>query len=397
MDIGVLKEVKEDEKRVSLLPEQVSVLVSSGHHVSVEQGAGLGSGISNGEYESSGAVILDKQDVLRKSQLLLKVKAPIPNEYEDYNEAHTLFTYLHFDENISVEQISSLIRQGFLGIAYEWVGEEQHYPILKPMSQLTGYLFAKEACHLCARYKGIFCGGNEDFLPAAHAMVIGLGNIGLSALKYFIDNGLKVTVVDSANRKTVNAKANIRFGTANVDYVSAFGVDYIQMDIDDPERTKKSISDRMKNLDIVICSAVRRENLPKRKLEYLIDKEMVSQMSPNSVICDATANDKDLIETCISSASLYHTYEVNDVIHYNCDHIPSMTPKTASKLLTNESFKYILQMANTGVIESVSENQFLRNGVSCFKGYLTHKYSANKKGLSWKPIQTLCGHVSVEV
>lgn len=365
------------------------MLISHGHRVYVERGAGTGSGFPGIEYEKNGAIIVSKLEVLDKAQLLLKVKAPLPEEYGDYNSEHVLFTYLHFDENISSKQIEELISSGFFGIAYEWVGEDKCYPLLEPMSRLTGYLFAQKAFELCAQHKGVFCGGNESFLPSARAMIVGLGNIGLSTLKYFLDNKIELTVLDNADSQTANAKANARFGTTNIDYIKAFGINYIHMDIDKPLRTKEALAERMQELDIIICGAVRRRNLPKEKLKYLIDREMMSQMSPGSVICDATANDKDLIETCISSASLHYTYEVDGVIHYNCDHIPALVARTASQLLTQKSFNYVLQMANNGIIQSIQSNRFLRNGVSCFKGLLTHEYSATKKKLPWKPIGEL--------
>ncbi|MFN6569907.1 hypothetical protein [Dendronalium sp. ChiSLP03b] len=395
MEIGVLKEIKEGEKRVALRPDQASVLKSYGHRVYVENGAGVGSGFPNTEYEKNGSIVVSKCEVLDKARLLLKVKAPLPEEYRDYNENHTLFTYLHFDENIAPQQIEELISRGFLGIAYEWVGENKHYPLLQPMSRLTGYLFAQKALYLCAWNKGVFCSGNESFLPSAYAMIIGLGNIGLSTLKYFLDNKLKLTVLDNADLQSANTKANVRFKTTNIDYIRAFNIDYIQMDINNPVITKDAITKRMQALDIIICSAVRRQNLSKDKVEYLIDREMVSQMTPGSVICDATANDKDLIETCISSASLHYTYEVNGVIHYNCDHIPALVARTATQLLTQESFHYVLQMANNGIVETILSNRFLCNGVSCFKGQLTHKDTATKKGLPWQPIGELLHSDSV--
>src|SRR5262249_669724 len=122
MNIGVLKEIKEDERRVALQPRHLKVLVSYGHRVMVEAGAGDGAGFDDAEYRANGAEITSKQEVLAYCGLILKVKAPVPAEYQDYSPRHTLFTYLHFDENIPAHSLMQLVDTGLMGLAYEWVG-----------------------------------------------------------------------------------------------------------------------------------------------------------------------------------------------------------------------------------------------------------------------------------
>ncbi|MFG3594642.1 hypothetical protein [Bradyrhizobium sp. RDI18] len=165
MNVGVLKEIKQDEHRVALQPLQARVLSSSGHTVYIESGAGEGAGFSDSDYQESGAKIVVKSKLLTEARLLLKVKAPLRSEYVDYAPHHILFTYLHFDENIAAQDISELVSRGFLGIAYEWVGKDGRYPLLEPMSRLTGYLFAHRALELCSKEKRTFCPRNENFLP----------------------------------------------------------------------------------------------------------------------------------------------------------------------------------------------------------------------------------------
>lgn len=391
MNVGVLKEIKQDEGRVSLQPNQAAILISDGHGVWVEQGAGDISGFTDAEYAAKGAEIVPKGEVLDRCQLLLKVKAPEPSEIGDYGANQTLFCYLHFDENIPAEKIERMIDSGFLGIAYEWVGEPSNHPLLRPMSRLTGYIGASKAVELCTRHKGIFCSGNETFLPRSHVMIIGLGNIGLSAFKYFFDNGVGITVVNNATRDTAEEAAASRFGSRGFGYFSGSGVAYVRMDEADPRRTRDAITDALPQCDIVINAAVRRTTLPKEKLEFIIDRSMLSQLAPNSVICDATANDRDLIETAVSSAALHQTDTVDGIIHYACDHIPALAPRTATRLLTEQSFPYTRRMANAGIAEAIRQDAFLRNGVSCFRGHLTHRYAAEKKGLPHTPILDLIG------
>jgi len=394
MNIGVLKEIKQDERRVALQPIQAKVLASLGHGIHVESGAGEGAGFTDDDYRANGATVMTKAETLARSQLLLKVKAPLRSEYADYAPHHILFTYLHFDENIPAQDISDLVSGGFLGIAYEWVGTAGRYPLLEPMSQLTGYLFAQRALELCSQEKGVFCPRNEDLLPGGRALIIGNGNIGLSAFKYLSDLGVPLTIVVPRSRDEFNRKANVRFGTEGVDFVSTTGSRLIVMDNDEPSRTRDMIAAELPESDIVLNCAVRRAAMPKHKMEYLIDQSMIGVMQRGSVVCDCTACDRDMIETCTSSSLLYHSYRVHDVVHYNCDHIPSMVASTATRLLTARTFAYIRHIANMGSLQAVIEDEDLRNGVCCYRGHLTHALSAQKKGLAYRAVGELIEAVS---
>ena len=389
MFVGVLREIKEDERRVALQPFQARLLGERGHKVYVEEGAGVGAGFADTEYAANGASVVSKATVLERCTLLLKVKAPMPAEYGDYRDRHTLFTYLHFDENISASNILSLIRSGFLGLAYEWVGENGHYPLLQPMSRLTGYLFAQKALEICAREKGVFCAANEDFLPAGRGMIVGLGNIGLSAFRFLSDLKVQLVVVANSTADEVNRRANERFETREVDYIARAKASFIRMDTDDPDKTRAEIAAHLPKLDILINCAVRRPSFSKAKLSYLIDAPMIAAMERNSVVCDATANDKDLIETCVSSASLDKTYTESGVVHYNCDHIPALVARTATELLTEHTFPYVMQLADRGVIDAIRHNGYLANAACCYRGHVTHSLSAEKKDLPYQPIQDL--------
>ncbi|RWD57056.1 MAG: hypothetical protein EOS36_27130 [Mesorhizobium sp.] len=386
MDIGVLKEIKEDERRVALQPIQAQALTRLGHNVYVEISAGEGAGYSDADYQAHGGKVVMKDEVLAQAQLLLKVKAPLRSEYSDYTSRHTLFTYLHFDENIDPWDISELIRRGFLGIAYEWVGKGGQRPLLEPMSRLTGYLFAQRALELCSKEKGLFCPRNENFLPGGRALIIGCGNIGLSAFKYLSDLGLALTVVVTQGREDFNSRANVRFETEGVDYIGATGTKLIAMDNKDPSRTQDTIAAALPEIDIVLNCAVRRSDLPKWKMEYLIDRGMVRSLQRGSILCDCTACDRDFVETCTSSASLYHSYFEENVVHYNCDHIPSLVANTATRLLTGRTFAYICKIASLKSLRAIAEDEDLRNAVCCYGGHLTHVLSAEKKSLPYRPL-----------
>ncbi|ETR74166.1 MAG: Alanine dehydrogenase [Candidatus Magnetoglobus multicellularis str. Araruama] len=378
MKLGVLKEIKPDENRVALQPKQVKHLLKSGHSVYVETNAGIHSQYDNEEYKYCGAIISDKQTVLKNSELILKIKAPLSSEFNDYQHSHMLFSYLHFDENISTECIMKLIKRGFMGIAYEWIEVDGKYPLLEPMSRLTGYLFAQKATELCTKYKGILCGRYESFANGATVLIIGLGNIGLSVLRYYILNKVNILIVDK-HPETINTRINERFQTTNIDYINTCSLRIIKFDTNHPVITKNKISQLLPQVDIVLNCAVRRPDLPKHKFKYLIDQDMIQLLSPGSIVCDTTACDRDLIETCISSEYIDKVDIINKVVHYNCDHIPSYIARTSTNILTNLSFPYIKTIADHGMTSSIMNNSAIRSGIVCYKGHITHEYTAEKK------------------
>ena len=388
MQIGVLKERKQDERRVALQPCQARQLVEKGHQVCIESGAGCFAQYPDRAYLEAGALVTDKKQILEDCQLILKVKCPILEEYNDYGVEHTLFTYLHFDENISPEKTKTLIRSGFLGIAYEWVGQNGQYPLLEPMSKITGHLFYQRSVELLAQHKGVLAGAYDRALSGAKILIIGLGRIGTEVLKCALLNRLNVIVV-ARDPQQVTHKVNQIFN-------QVFGLDpdmdiplIIPFDNDKPDECKSRIDELMPQLDIIINCAVRRSNFPKDQLDYLIDKSMIRQMQPHSIVCDATACDQDLLETCISSESLTHYDLIEQVIHYNPDHIPSYVPKTSTDLLTNATFEYVKLIASLGTKEAIQSNEALKNGVSCYKGQITHLYTAEKKGFKYVDILDL--------
>ncbi|OQX75437.1 MAG: hypothetical protein B6D61_10365 [Bacteroidetes bacterium 4484_249] len=388
MNIGVIKETKTDETRVALQPFQVKVLIANGHKIYVENNAGVLAGFPDDEYVVNGAEIKDKKYILDKCKLILKIKAPLDNEYNDYTKDHIIFTYLHFDENILPDKIRELIKSGFMGIAYEWVEESGRYPLLEPMSKLTGYLFAQKAVEFCTKYKGIICGKHEDYLKGANVLIIGLGTIGLSSLKFCMDNNLKISVLDK-NLATVNIRINERFKTNKIDYIEKYSIELISFNNSDPLKTKAELEKTINKYDIILNCAVRRPDMPKDKLEYLIDRQMIQTMEPYSVICDTTACDNDLIETCVSSEEVDKIDIINDVVHYSCDHLPSIVGKSATELLTSQTFPFILEIANKGISEAVKSNKALYRGVVCYKNKITHRYIAEKKGFQFYKLSDL--------
>jgi len=380
--IGVPKETKTDERRVALQPYQVKILSGEENVILIEGNAGKAAGFPDSEYESCGAKIVHKETIYSDAQLILKVKCPLPEEVPYLRPGKMLFAYLHFDENISPHSILEIAQTGITALAYEWVCEDNHYPLLKPMSELTGCLYAVRSIELLAKHKGKIAGGYLSDIEPAHCLIIGLGNIGKNALKVCLMNNLSVDVVDK-NPNEVDLKI--------ADYITPYlgdlkkKIEVIAFDQNRPDEAIGEIDRRIHLYDIVLNCAVRRPDFPKSKCEYIISRSMVRKMQENSILCDATACDKDFIETSVSSEHLLYTYQDEGVIHYSCDHIPSYVPHTATKLLTQETFPYVKKLSK-GFIKAIHESPALYKSVMAFNGNFTHELSAKKKALDFYPL-----------
>jgi alanine dehydrogenase len=384
MKIGIIKERKHDERRVALRPEQVDLLGKLGHEVFVEMGAGELAGYTDKDYAS--ATIVDQETLYKNSSLLLKVKCPEPQEYKFLNEKHTLFCYLHFDENIPPENITKIVSTGVTGIAYEWVENCGEFPLLQPMSELTGSLFALKSMSLLLEKKGKMGTAYAQGATPPVAAVVGVGNIGKKAIAAFILNGFDLVIVDK-HPETLPERLCKIMPEFSWDALSK-RITVIVFDETNHQNAIGQLKLLLPHIDILICAAVRRQSLPKSTCNYLIDRKSLALMRPHSVICDATACDKDFIETAVSSSSLTDYYIEEEVIHYNCDHIPSLASQTSTYLLTEATFPFVIKLSE-GFDSAVRADSALKSGVMCHKGKLTHQYSAEKKLMDWSKLDEI--------
>lgn len=389
MIIGIPKETKQDERRVSLRPDHTASLINMGHKVLIETLAGEAAGFEDQAYEEAGARIVPLDNIYSDGELILKIKNPSLEELSMYHEDQILFTYLHLDENAPSNYAYSLAGTGVSAIAYEWVEKpEGVFPLLAPMSELTGILAAKRGAELLTQHAGLLGGRYHPSAEAARVLLIGVGTIGVNALKYFLMNGLKVIIVDK-NPDTLEERVLKTIAKGLWGRSSGFIEKYIHFDEDVPEAAKSEICEVLPKIDILLNCAVRRPSLPKEKMEYLITRRMVGLMQKKRILIDATACDRDLIETVVSSPSLTQTYMDNGVIHYNCDHLPSLASTTATQMLTDKTFPYAQIIANNGFLEAIRMDKGLCRGCMTHNGKFYHPYVCQKKGLPLSKIEDL--------
>lgn len=386
MIIGIGKEIKVDEKRVSMQPCQAKELIELGHKVLMEYDAGLLAGFPNEEYTQYGVQLVNKQELYDRSEMIVKVKEPLRPEYSYLKENQILFTYLHFDGNMPCKDILDIVNTKVNAIAYEWVTENNDLPLLNPMSDITGTLYALRSMDLLMQNKGKLPGNYFKNVESPKVLLIGLGHIGMNALKVYLMNQLNIDIIDK-HPETLENRVISRIGKEIWEQGKKF-VNIIKFDNENPSNTVNEIDANIEKYDIILNAAVRRDDLPKSRLEYLITAETVKKMKKGSIICDAPANIKDLIETAEPSEELYKPYEVSGVVHYTCDHLPAYTPHASTMLLTNATFPYVKLLAE-GFENAVKKCSALYEGTMCYKGNLVHEYTGKKKNINHCSLMSL--------
>ncbi len=365
MIIGVPKEIKISENRVGLTEAGVRQYVSEGHTVIVEKDAGIGSGISNEQYEKAGAKIIDtKKEVYAKADMIQKVKEPLPDEYELMKENQILYTYLHLAAEPKLTKV--LCERNVKAIAYETIQlDNRSLPLLTPMSEVAGRMATQiGAFYLQKNHggKGILMGGVTGVKPAK-VTIIGGGVVGTNAAKMAVGLGASVTILD------VN--------TARLEYLD----DIFQGRCMTLFSNAKNIEDSVNESDLVIGGVL----ITGHKAPTLVSKEMISSMSKGSVVVDVAVDQGGCIETCRPTSHTNPTYEVDGVIHYCVPNMPGVVPRTSTYALTNVTLKYGSMLAAMGVEDAVAKSPALLKGLNVYGGHVVYEPVARDLHMEYRP------------
>lgn len=367
MKIGVPKEIKANENRVALTPAGAKALTAAGHSVFMEKSAGMNIGIPDDEYVAAGAsIIADRAEVWAKADMVMKVKEPLPEEYQYFRKDLVLFTYLHLaaEEKLT----DALISKGVIGIAYETVElPNRTLPLLAPMSEVAGRMATQMGAVMMMKSyggPGILLGGIPG-VQAAKVKIIGGGVVGTNAAKMAIGLGAHVTILD-------NNLERLRY----LDDI--FGVK-IQTMASNPF----TLAQETAEADLVISSIL----IPGAKAPKLVTEEMVKKMRPGSVIVDVAIDQGGSVET-IDRATTHAepTFTKHDVIHYAVANIPGAVARSSTFGLTNATMPYALQLANLGWKEACRKNRSLALGINTVDGKCIYKAVSEAFGL---PVHTL--------
>ncbi len=367
MIVGVPKEIKNNEYRVGLVPSGVKALKQHGHTILVQSQAGYGISITDDDYRKAGATIVETgKEVYSKAELIVKVKEPLPEEFNLIRENQIVFTYLHLAPSLHLTK--ALLERKIIGIAYETIQlEDGSLPLLTPMSEVAGRMATQIGAHLLEKAsggKGVLLGGVPG-VPRGKVTVLGGGTAGINAAKIAIGLGAQVSVLDVYSKR--------------LEYLDHVFSGTVQTLFSNSENIEKSVRES----DLVIGAVL----LAGAKAPKLVSKDLVSEMSPGSVILDISVDQGGCIETVRPTTHDNPTYTVDGVIHYAVPNMPGAVARTSTYALTNVTLKYILMIADLGFKDAILKDAALYKGVNVYNGKLTYQQVAKDLNLSFEPIR----------
>ncbi|WP_457631468.1 alanine dehydrogenase [Oceanithermus sp.] len=362
MKIGVPKEIKTLENRVAMTPGGVESLTRRGHEVLVERGAGLGSGLSDAEYEAAGARMVSVDEAWG-AEMVVKVKEPIAPEYKYLRPDLILFTYLHLaaDETLT----RTMLESGVTGIAYETVQtDDGALPLLVPMSEVAGRMATQEGAKYLEKSfggRGVLLGGVPGVQPA-EVVIIGGGTVGINAAKIAVGMGARVTILD-VNHARLQYLDDV-FGGRLVTLTS----------------NEANIKEAIQYADVLVGAVL----IPGAKAPHLVTREMLPLMKEGSVIVDVAVDQGGCVETIKPTTHAEPTYVVDGVVHYGVANMPGAVPRTSTFALTNQTLPYAIELAELG-LEALQRDPALLKGLNTHKGKLTYAAVAEAFGLPYTP------------
>ncbi len=369
MIIGVPKEIKNNEYRVSMIPSSVQRLVEDGHQLLVETEAGMGIGFTDSDYRHAGAsILMTAAEIFAQAEMIVKVKEPHAIERAMLREGQILFTYLHLAADLS--QTQDLVNSKAICIAYETV-QDTHggLPLLVPMSEVAGRMSIQEGAHFLEETyggRGILLGGVTGVKPAK-VVIIGGGIVGRNAAQMAIGLGAEVVIID----RSLDVISKIK---------ALFGED-IQAILSTPE----SIETQLLEADLVIGSVL----IPGASAPKLVTKEHIKKMKPGAVVVDVAIDQGGCFETSRPTSHQDPTYVVDGVVHYCVTNMPGAVPRTSALALNNATLPYILTLANKGYQRALLDDENFRQGLNVIKGHITCRSVSESLNLEYVDAMTI--------
>ena len=366
MKVGVAKEIKQDEYRVALTPAGALELTRRGHTVVIEQSAGEGSAFPDSSYTAVGAQIASVDEVWADSELVLKVKEPLPEEYGRLREGQILFTYLHLAASDDLTR--ALMESGAACIAYETVEtDDRALPLLAPMSEIAGRLAAQAGASFLEKPvggRGLLLGGVPGVAPGK-AVVIGGGMVGYNAAVIALGLGAEVTILErSIDRmrhleEVLGSRVTLLMSSA------------------------LQIEESVAEADLVVGAVL----IPGALAPKLITREMIAEMKQGSVVADVAIDQGGCVETSRPTTHSEPVFVIEGVIHYCVANMPGAVPITSTKALTNATLPYVEALADHGLRDAIARDPALARGVNVLDGRVTYEAVAEAHGLDYAQLE----------
>ena len=369
MIVGILKEIKAEENRVSMTPAGVEVMKHNGHTVLVENTAGIGSGFEDDAYVKAGAEMVAKPaEIFKRADMVMHVKEPLPPEYDLIRPDQIVFTYLHL---AAAEELTrTLIASDSINIAYETIQKtDGSLPLLTPMSEVAGRMAIQQGAKYLEMNQGglgVLMGGVPGVEPAT-VVVIGGGVVGTNAAKMACGLGAKVYMLD--------------MNLERLRYLSDVMPSNCFLLMSSPATVRKLVREAH-----VVVGAVL---IPGAKAPKLITREMLKTMKPGSVLVDVAIDQGGCFETSKATTHADPIYEVEGVVHYCVANMPGAVAKTSTLALTNATLPYAIEIANKGWKKAMEENPEIKYGANVIKGKVTYRGVAEAFDLEYTPIDSL--------
>ena len=369
MIIGIPKEIKDNENRVSMPPGGVHTLVEAGHRVLVQAGAGEGSSFSDEQYEQAGAELLPTAaEVWNGANLVQKVKEPQPEEFDFLRDDLVLFTYLHLaaEETLTHE----MMKRGVTGVAYETVElPNRHLPLLTPMSEVAGRMAIQVGAHYLERPnggRGKLLGGVPG-VRAADVVIIGGGVVGTNAAQMALGMGARVIIIDR-DLDRLRFLSEVLHGSLTT-----------------LASNRLNIAEAVRVADVVVGAVL----IAGAAAPKLVTRDMIETMQPGSVVVDVSVDQGGCIETTKPTTHSNPTFYVDGVLHYGVTNMPGAVPRTSTYALSNATLPYTLDLASKGFEQAVADDPTLALGVNTYKGKLTYPAVAEAFGLDYTAVEAL--------
>jgi alanine dehydrogenase len=363
MIVGILKEIKEEENRVSMTPGGVEVMTQNGHTILVEKNAGSGSGFPDEAYTLAGAEIMNgPEEIFKKAEMVMHVKEPLPPEYPYIRKGQIIFTYLHLAAAEELTQF--LIKSGSICIAYETIQKtDLSLPLLTPMSEVAGRMAVQQGAkylEMAQGGHGILLGGVPGVDPGT-VVIIGGGIVGINAAKTACGLGAKVYLLD--------------MNLERLRYLSDVMPPNCFLNMSKPSTIRRLIQEA----DVVVGAVL----IPGAKAPRLITRNMLKTMKKGAVIVDVAIDQGGCFETSKPTTHSDPIYTVDGVVHYCVANMPGALPKTSTLALTNATLPYAVDIANKGWQKAFKENPEIKSGANVVKGKVTHEGVADAFGLPY--------------
>jgi len=369
MIIGIPKEIKNNEFRVGMTPSGVNSFVRNGHTVYVEKSAGLGSGFSDELYSSIGAEICNSmEEIYSKSDMIVKVKEPLKQEYPLIKKNQIIYTFFHFAS--SKELTEAMIKSGAICIAYETVqNDDRTLPLLTPMSEVAGRMATQQGAKFLEKPQsghGILLGGVPGVKPA-NVIVLGGGVVGTQAAKMASGLGANVTIFDISLDR-LRKLDNIMPKNVNTQFSNTY-----------------NILEAIKDAHLIIGAVL----IPGAKAPNLITKKMLKHLKKGTVLVDVAVDQGGCFETTHPTTHKNPTYVIDDVLHYSVANMPGAVPVTSTEALTNATISRGLSIANKGWKNACNDDDSLRLGLNIINGKIVYKAVADAFDLDYTDLNDI--------